>query len=421
MNVEKKKNTPETFTTLSDIEVKRIRDDFPQLSVKVHDKPLVYFDNAATSLKPTAVIKAVEEHYAYKTSNVHRGVHFLSEQATVAYENARTKIQKFINAREREEIVFTKGTTESINLVAQTYGRKFLEAGDEILISEMEHHSNIVPWQMLCEEKGLTLKVIPVNDAGEIIFSEYEKLLSPKTKLLAIVAISNTLGTINPLKEMIQKAHDYNVPVLVDAAQSVAHMPVDVQDLDCDFMVFSGHKMLAPTGIGVLYGKREFLEKMPPMQGGGSMIEEVTFEKTTYNTIPFKFEAGTPHIAGAIGFAAAIDYLENLGMQKLYNYEKELLDYIEPKLLEIDGYRPIGSAKDKASIISFDLAGAHPHDIGTLIDMEGIALRTGHHCTQPLLKRMGVTATTRISFSFYNTRSELDHFLTALHKVKGML
>jgi cysteine desulfurase/selenocysteine lyase len=407
--------------SLSEIEIKRIRDDFPQLAVKIHDKPLIYFDNAATSLKPNAVIDAVDDHYRFKTSNVHRGIHFLSEQATVAYENARTKIKNFINASHREEIVFTKGTTESINIVAQTYGRKFLEKGDEILISEMEHHSNIVPWQMLCEEKGCELKVIPVSDSGDVLFEEFEKLLSEKTKLLALVSVSNTLGSINPVKEMIKKAHDYNVPVLIDAAQSVAHTPTDVQDLDCDFMVFSGHKMLSPTGIGVLYGKKELLEKMPPMLGGGSMIDEVTFAKTTYNTIPFKFEAGTPHVAGVIGFAAAIDYLNKIGMQKIYNYEKELLDSIEPKLKSLEGLRLIGEAKNKASISSFVLDGCHPHDIGTLIDMEGIAVRTGHHCTQPLLKRFGVPATIRASFSFYNTKEELETFLRALNKVKGML
>lgn len=398
--------------------IDEIRKDFPILSREVHDKPLVYFDNAATTLKPRMVIEAMEKYYHQECANVHRGVHFLSEQATAAFEGARSKIKNFINAREDAEIIFTRGTTDAINLLAQSYGRKYLKPGDEILISYMEHHSNIVPWQMLCEEKGCALKVVPINDDGELIFEEFEKLLSPKTKLVAIVYISNSLGTINPIRQIIKAVHKFKIPILIDGAQAVSHTAVDVQELDCDFFVFSGHKLFGPTGIGVLYGKQELLESMPPAQGGGDMIASVSFTKTTYNILPYKFEAGTPNIAGAIGLGTAIDYVQSVGLNNIAAYEKELLLYGTKALKNIPGLRLIGTAKEKAPILSFAFEAIHAHDLGTLVDEEGVAIRTGHHCTMPLMERFKVPATARASLSFYNTKSEIDTLVEAIYKAK---
>ncbi len=416
--------------TALDFNVESIRAEFPILQEKVHGKPLVYLDNANTSQKPRSVVEAIDHYYRAMNSNVHRGNHFLSQQATSALEASRRAVQAFINAEEEREIIFVRGTTEAINLVASSYGDFAVNAGDEILISAMEHHSNIVPWQLLCARKNAVLKVIPVNDAGELDMEAFANLLSERTRILAITHISNTLGTINPVKEMIAKAHEYNVPVLIDGAQSVPHERVDVQDLDADFYVFSGHKLFAPTGIGVLYGKAEWLEKMPPYHGGGAMISSVTFEKTTYNELPFKFEAGTPHIEGIIGLGAAIDYVQRVGLDNIAEYEQELLAYGTQALMGLRGassttpaVRIIGTAAQKASVISFmvqDARGAdiHPHDVGTLLDNDGIAIRTGHHCTQPLMKRFGVPATCRASFAFYNTTAEIDALVRGLAKVQ---
>jgi cysteine desulfurase/selenocysteine lyase len=408
-----------------DFNIETIRADFPILSEKVHGKPLVYLDNANTSQKPRAVIEAVDHYYRAMNSNVHRGNHFLSQQATAALEAARRAVQKFINAAEDREIIFVRGTTEAINLVASSFGEYAVREGDEIVISAMEHHSNIVPWQMLCARRGAVLKVIPINDAGELLMDEYEQLLNERTRIVAITHISNTLGTINPVKEIIAKAHERGIPVLVDGAQAVPHERVDVQDLDADFYVFSGHKLFAPTGIGVLYGKAEWLQKMPPYHGGGAMISSVTFEKTTYNEIPFKFEAGTPHVEGIIGLGAAIEYVEQVGWEGVGEYEHELLEYGTQALTDFGGVRIIGTAQNKASVISFmllDASGAdiHPHDVGTLLDNDGIAIRTGHHCTQPLMKRFGVSATCRASFAFYNTTAEIDALVRGLGKVRKM-
>jgi cysteine desulfurase / selenocysteine lyase len=399
-------------------DVWRVRQDFPILGRKVNGKPLVYLDNAATAQKPQVVIDTLDRFYREENSNVHRGVHFLSQLATEEYEKARVTAQRFLNAAEAREIIFVRGTTEGINLVASTFGRAGIKAGDEILISAMEHHSNIVPWQMLCEEKGATLRVAPINDAGEIRLDEFEKLLNPKTKIVAVVHLSNALGTLNPVGKIIEMAHRRNVPVLLDGAQAAPHLKVDVRELDCDFYVFSGHKLYGPTGIGVLYGKTALLEAMPPYQGGGEMISSVTFEKTTYNTIPNKFEAGTPHVAGAVGLAAAIDYLTGLDREAVETYERDLLSYATQALLEIPGLRIIGTAREKAGVISFVLDGIHPHDIGTIVDQEGIAIRTGHHCAQPVMDRFGVPATARASLAFYNTKEEIDALVTSLHKVK---
>ncbi len=401
-----------------DLEIQKIRKDFPNLHVAVHGKPLIYFDNAATTFKPRSVAAAMDDYYQKYTSNVHRGVHELSEKATAAYEATRGKVQKFLSARESREIIFTRGTTESINLVAYSYGRHFLKAGDEILISEMEHHSNIVPWQMLCEEKGCVLKVIPFNDQGELIYGEFEKLLTAKTKLLSIVYISNSLGTVNPVKKMIKAAHTRGAVVLVDAAQAVGHRRVDVRDLDCDFLAFSGHKLFGPTGVGVLYGKEELLNKMPPFQGGGDMISSVTFEKTAYAALPYKFEAGTPAVAEVIGLGAAIDYILSVGYERIEAYEQTLLEYGTRALQKVPGLKLIGTAKEKAAVLAFVLPGAHPHDIGTLVNDEGIAIRTGHHCTQPVMKHFGVPATSRASLSFYNTTAEIDRLVEALLNVR---
>ncbi len=399
-------------------DVERIREDFPILGEKVHGHPLVYLDSAATSQKPRVVLEAMQNFYLHDCSNVHRGVHLLSERATRAYEDVRVKVQRFINSAEAREIVFVRGTTEAVNLVAQTYGRKNLEAGDEILITAMEHHSNIVPWQILCEEKGAALRVAPVNDRGELIFKEFQKLLGPKTKLVSVTHVSNVLGTINPIREIVEAAHRWNVPVFVDGAQAAPHVKVDVRDLDCDFYAFSGHKLFGPTGVGVLYGKAALLEEMPPYQGGGDMISSVTFEKTIYNTIPFKFEAGTPHIAGVIGLGAAIEYLNQIGLEAVAGYEHELLEHATQSLTRIPGVRLIGTAREKASVISFVLEGVHPHDIGTILDQRGIAIRTGHHCAQPLMGRFGVPATARASLAFYNTKEEIDVLAEGVEAVK---
>ena len=398
--------------------VEKIRQDFPVLHQKVHGKPLVYLDNAATTQKPQAVIDTIVRYYQSENSNVHRGIHFLSEVATQAYEGARTRVRQFLNAAHDHEIIFTRGTTESINLVAQSYGRSEIKPGDEVIISAMEHHSNIVPWQMVCEEKGARLRVIPITDAGELVLEEYERLLTDHTKLVGIVYVSNVLGTVNPVKQMIAMARRSGIPVLVDGAQATPHMPVDVQDLGCDFLAFSGHKVYGPTGIGVLYGRADLLEAMPPYQGGGDMISAVTFEKTVYNSLPHKFEAGTPHIEGAIGLAAAIEYVQRIGLTQIAAYEKELLAYGTELLSAIPGLRILGTAKDKASVLSFVLDDVHAHDIGTILDHEGIAVRAGHHCAMPLMKRFGVPATARASLAFYNTREELEALAKGIHKVK---
>ena len=399
------------------LDVASIREDFPILKQRINDKPLVYLDNAATSQKPQAVIDALVNYYTCINSNVHRGVHTLSQRATDAYEESRSKVRQFINAADDKEIIFVRGTTEGINLVAQTYGRQNIGADDEIIISAMEHHSNIVPWQILCQEKGAHLKVVPINDEGELLLDEYEKLLSPRTKLVSIVHQSNALGTINPVEQIVDLAHRRGVPVLLDGAQSVAHVPIDVTRVGCDFYVFSGHKLYGPTGVGVLYGKAELLDAMPPYQGGGEMIRSVTFEKTLYNTIPNKFEAGTQNIAGSIGLGAAIDYVNNLGMENIAAYENELLAYGAERLADIGPVRLIGTARHKGSILSFVLGNVHPHDVGTILDAEGIAVRTGHHCAQPLMDRFGVPATVRASLAFYNTKEEIDTLVKGIDRV----
>jgi cysteine desulfurase/selenocysteine lyase len=383
----------------------------------VNGKPLVYLDNAATSQKPQAVIDALVRYYTTENANVHRGVHTLSQLATDDYEGARAKVRQFINAESDAEIIFVRGATEAINLVAQSYGRQNVGAGDEIIISAMEHHSNIVPWQILCEEKGAHLRVIPMNDAGELLLDEYEKLLNPRTRLVSVVHQSNSLGTLNPARRMVELAHRQGVPVLLDCAQSIAHLPVDVRQLGCDFLAFSGHKVYGPTGIGVLYGRAELLEAMPPYQAGGEMIRSVTFEKTLYNVLPNKFEAGTPNIAGSIGLGAALDYVNNLGLERIADYEKELLDYGTRRLLEIGLVRLVGTAREKGGILSFTLGDIHPHDIGTILDAEGIAIRTGHHCTQPVMQRFGIPATARASLAFYNTKDEIDALVQGIDRV----
>ncbi|MBM4176778.1 MAG: cysteine desulfurase [Ignavibacteria bacterium] len=398
-------------------QVEKIRNDFPILNSFVHGKKLVYLDNSATTQKPISVIERMNQYYTGENSNIHRGVHKLSQVATEAYENARSIVKNFINASSNDEILFTRGTTESINLVANSFGKKFIKHGDEIIISHMEHHSNIVPWQMLCEERGAKLKVIPISDQGELLIDEFQKIISSKTKLISIVHVSNTLGTINLIKKITEIAHRSGIPVLVDGAQAVTHIPVDVQNLDCDFYAFSGHKIYGPTGIGVLYGKKSLLQKLPPFQGGGDMIRSVTFEKTTYNDLPNKFEAGTPNIAGAIGLGEALSYVSNLSVEAIAFYEQELLNYATKVLSEIQELKIIGNALEKTSIISFVVKDIHPHDIGTILDNEGIAVRTGHHCTQPLMKRFNVPATTRASFAFYNTKQEIDLLAEAIKKV----
>ncbi len=397
--------------------VERIRQSFPTLKQLVHGKPLIYLDNAATSQKPQEVIDTIDEYYTRDNSNVHRGLHELSERATRAFEDARGEVKRFLNASEDREIIFVRGTTEGINLVANSYGRKWVQQGDEIIISGMEHHSNIVPWQILCEEKGAVLRVVPINDDGELLLDEYEKLLNQRTRLVAMTHVSNALGTVNPVKQIVEMAHSHDIPVLIDGAQAVPHQSVDVLDMGCDFYVFSGHKLFGPTGIGVLYGKAQLLESMPPYQGGGEMIQSVTFEKTLYKGIPHRFEAGTPNIVGAIGLGAAIRYVSNIGLERITVYERELLTYATDALSEVDGIRLIGTAKDKASILSFILKGVHAHDIGTILDQEGIAIRTGHHCAQPVMQRFGVAATARASLALYNTREEIDTMVKTLYKV----
>jgi cysteine desulfurase/selenocysteine lyase len=397
-------------------DVARVREDFPILKQKVHGRPLVYFDNGATSQKPQAVIDALQHYYSAENSNIHRGVHYLSERATAAYEEARSKIRGYINAGSNQEVIFVRGTTEAINLVAQSYGRSFLKAGDEIIISAMEHHSNIVPWQILGEQVGARLRVIPINHDGEIVMDEYRRLLSERTKFVSVTHVSNALGTIVPVKEIVALAHERAIPVMLDGAQAVPHFRVDVQDLGCDFYAFSGHKMFGPTGVGVLYGRGELLEKMPPYQGGGDMISLVTFEKTHYNVLPYKFEAGTPHVAGGIGLGAAIDYLQALDWQGVAGHEHALLNYATESLMSIHGLKIIGTAKEKAGVLSFVFDHVHAHDIGTILDQEGVAVRSGHHCAMPVMQRFGVPATTRASFAFYNTTEEIDVLAKAIHR-----
>jgi cysteine desulfurase / selenocysteine lyase len=399
------------------IDVNRVRRDFPILHNTVRGRQLVYLDNAATTQKPQQVIDRLVRYYREENSNVHRGVHYLSEVATAAYEGSRTVIQRFLNARSEKEIVITRGTTEGINLVAQTWGRTNVREGDEIVITAIEHHSNIVPWQMLCAEKGATLRVAPVNDEGEVIVEEFAKLLNERTKIVAFGHASNALGTINPIRQMTQLAHDAGAIVVIDGAQGVPHLPIDVQEIGCDFYAFSGHKVYGPTGIGALYGRESLLEAMPPWMGGGDMILSVSFEKTTYNALPYKFEAGTPNIADTIGLATALEYVASLGLENIAAHEHDLLTYATDRLQQIDGLRIIGTARQKASVISFTLEGVHPHDIGTILDQEGIAIRTGHHCAQPLMMRFNVPATGRASFGVYNTRAEADALVEGLRKV----
>ena len=399
-------------------DMEKIRADFPILRQKIRGEPLVYLDNAATTQKPQMVIEVLRRYYEEDNANIHRGVHLLSERATDRYEGAREKARAFLNAKETREIVFVRGTTEAINLVAQSYGRTNFKPGDEVIISTMEHHSNIVPWQMVCRETGAVLKVIPVTDSGDLDLEEYERLLNDRTRMVAIVHVSNVLGTINPVRSMIDLAHRRGIPVLLDGAQAVPHMKVDIQQLDCDFYTFSGHKLFGPTGIGVLYGKAKFLEKMPPYQGGGDMIRTVSFAKTTYNELPFKFEAGTPNIAGAVGLGVAIDYVTELGLDWIAAYERGLLEDATVALLKVPDLKIVGTAREKAGVISFVLDDIHPHDIGTILDRDGIAIRTGHHCAMPLMERYGIAATARVSLAFYNTRDEIDIVVNALEKVR---
>ena len=400
----------------SQFDVHRIREDFPILKQQVHGRPLVYLDSAATSQKPQVVIDAIKDYYAEQNANVHRGVHYLSQLATREYEDARVKIQRFINAAETHEIIYTRGATEGINLVAQSYGRKFVHEGDEIIISAMEHHSNIVPWQMLCEQNRAKLRVIPINDDGELLIEEFARMLNRNVKIVAVTHLSNALGTIVPVKRIIELAHSQDVPVLLDGAQAAPHLKVDVRELDCDFYAFSGHKMCGPTGIGVLYGKSHWLESMPPVLGGGDMISSVTFEKTTYNSLPYKFEAGTPNIEGAIGLGVAVDYLNSVGLDRIAAYEHELLDYATEVIGAIPGVKIVGAAREKSCVLSFTVDGIHPHDIGTVLDQEGIAVRAGHHCAQPVMKRFDVPATARASLAFYNTKEEIDALAVGVQK-----
>jgi len=403
---------------VSDFDVERVRADFPILQTVLEGKPLVYLDNAASSQMPQPVIERLVLYQATEHANIHRAVHTLSERATAAYEAARVKLQRFVNAPDVREVVFTSGTTEAINLVMHGYGRKFIQTGDEVILTTLEHHSNIVPWQMLAEETGAILRVLPINDAGELCLDQFEPLFNARTKLVGVSHVSNALGSINPVKQMIALAHERGVPVLVDGAQAAPHMPVDVQDLDCDFYVFSGHKLCGPTGIGVLYGKAALLEKMQPFKGGGDMILSVSFEKTVYNTIPYKFEAGTPPIAAAIGLGAAVDYLSAIGMDTIARHEQALLQYATVQLHDLPGLRLIGTAENKAAVLSFTLDGIHPHDVGTLLNQEGIAVRTGHHCAQPVMTRFNVPATTRASFAFYNSMAEVDALIAGIRSVQ---
>jgi len=398
--------------------VEQIRSDFPILKLKIDDKQLVYLDNAASSQMPTVVMDRMLRYQTMEHANINRAVHYLSETATAEYEKSRHKLKNFINANEDREIIFTSGTTDAINLVAHGYGRKFISSGDEIILTVLEHHSNIVPWQMLAEENGVKIRVVPINDAGELLIDEYKKLFNKNTKLVGVTHVSNAIGTINPIKEMIEFAHNHGVPVLVDGAQAAPHMKIDVQELDCDFYTFSAHKLCGPTGIGILYGKANQLNRMNPFKGGGDMITSVTFEKTIYNTIPHKFEAGTPPIAAAIGFGAAIDYLSSIGLSTIEAYEQSLINYATEQINNIPGIRIIGSAAEKVAVLSFSVDGVHPHDIGTLLNQEGIAVRTGHHCAQPVMQRFKVPATTRASFSFYNSMAEIDALIAGIQKVQ---
>ena len=402
------------------LDVERIRDDFPILHRLVRGRPLVYLDSAATTQKPRAVLDALARYYAHGNANIHRGVYVLSEEATAAYDAARAKVQRFLNAAASREIIFTRNATEGINLVAQSFGRRNVGPGDEIVITHMEHHSNIVPWQLLCEQVGARLRVAPIDDSGTLQLDELERLIGPRTRLVSVVHLSNSLGTINPVRDIVEMAHRCDVPVLIDGSQAVYHMPVDVQALGCDFYVFTGHKLYGPTGIGVLYGREALLEQMPPYQGGGDMIRSVTFEKTTYADLPHKFEAGTPHIAGAVGLGAAVDYVQRIGFEAVAPHEADLLAYGTAALSEVKGLRLIGTAANKASIVAFVMKGAHPHDVGTIVDTEGVAIRTGHHCTQPIMDRFGVPATARASVAMYNTRGEIDVLVHALERVREM-
>ncbi|NBA87623.1 SufS family cysteine desulfurase [Emticicia sp. CRIBPO] len=403
------------------LDIEKIRQDFPILHQQVNGKDLIYFDNAATTQKPLPVLEALSEYYGKYNANIHRGIHFLAEKATSAFELTRKAFREFLNASSTEEIIFTYGTTDGINLVAQTYGRKFLKEGDEIIISTMEHHSNIVPWQMLCEEKGCILKVIPIDDDGNLIFEAYEQLLNEKTAIVSVVHVSNALGTINPIKQIIEKAHEFGAVVLIDGAQASSHIDIDVQALDVDFYVLSAHKLYGPTGMGILYGKKDLLNAMPPYRGGGEMIKEVTFEKTTYNDLPYKFEAGTPNIADVVAAKIALDYVKNLGKENIAAYENELLEYATEKLQKIEGLKIIGQAREKVSVISFVMEGIHPQDVGVILDQQGIAVRTGHHCTQPLMQRFGIPGTSRASFAVYNTKEEIDKLVAGIEKVKKFL
>jgi len=405
---------------MAKLDIQAIRQDFPTLDQEIYGFPLAYLDNAATSQKPVQVIDAVADYYRKDNANVHRGVHQLSQRATDAYEGARAKVRDFLNAQSEKEVVFVRGATEAINLVAHSFVRPILKPGDEVLISHMEHHANIVPWQMLCDEVGANLVVIPMTERGELDLSGFDHLLTSKTKIMAVGQVSNALGTINPVKMMTEKAHAKGIPVMIDGAQAVPHMPADVQDLDCDFYVFSGHKMFAPTGIGALYGKQSVLEEMVPWQGGGDMILSVSFEKTQYNELPYKFEAGTPNIAGAIGLGAAIDYMESIGIETLASYEHELLSYATEQVNELDGVRIIGTAQHKASVLSFLIEGVHPHDVGTIFDQQGVAIRAGHHCAQPVMQYFGIPATARASFAFYNTMEEVDALMGSIRKVQEL-
>ena len=410
----------ETITD-SALDIEKIRKDFPILQTKVYGKPLIYLDNAATTQKPQAVLESLHNYYTRYNSNVHRGVHFLSQQATEAYEVARKKIAGYINARHEHEIIFTKGTTNSINLVAASFGKKFLKSGDEVLISAMEHHSNIVPWQLICEEKGATLKVIPINELGELQMDAIDALLTDRVKIIAVTYVSNSLGTVNPVHEIIQKAHAVNIPVLIDAAQAVQHIPIDIQELDADFLAFSGHKIYGPTGVGILYGKEKWLNEMPPYEGGGDMIKNVTFAKTTYNELPFKFEAGTPDISGGIALGAAIDYVQQTGIAAIQQAEEEVVAYAYDRLSAIPSLRFIGDARHRSGAISFLIGNIHPYDLGEILDKQSIAVRTGHHCTQPVMDFFNIPGTVRASFAFYNTKSEVDELIKGIEKAKRML
>lgn len=401
-------------------DIDAIRADFPVLDQEIYGQPLAYLDNAASSQKPTQVIDAVANYYRHDNANIHRGVHQLSQRATDAYEKARSKVRNFINAKSDKEVIFVRGATEAVNLIAQSFARPQLQAGDEILISHLEHHANIVPWQMVCEQTGASLKVIPMTEKGELDLTDIDSLLNSNTKLLAVGQVSNALGTVNPVKQLISKAREKNIPVLVDGAQSVPHMAVDVQDLDCDFFVFSGHKMFAPTGIGVLYGKQALLEAMPPWEGGGDMILSVSFDKTIYNELPYKFEAGTPNIAGTIGLGAAIDYMQQVGIEDIVAHEHHLLEVATAKFEQLEGVNIIGTAAEKASVLSFMIEGIHPHDVGTIFDQEGVAIRTGHHCAQPVMEFYGIPATARASFAFYNTEQEIDALVKAVKKTQEL-